>query len=277
MNISVAAILRAGHFSPNNVGRDAAIINDVAGELRRKGLPVNIYSEEQFIAHGIDSEQIVMSMTRDERSTSRLIALEGHGRVIVNSGHGIAHCIRANMVRIFQREGIPQPTTILVNTDEDIRCQLETLKFGACWIKRADCQTIHKEDVVRVRHIEEAQELLSEFFIRGIRKATIARNIVGIHIKFYGVYSTGFFHYFFTSDHPIGDNFSGEELRKTCEQAAKSLGIIVYGGDAIIDSATGNLQIVSFNDWPGFAPCRREAAKAITKYIATHARKLMKK
>lgn len=277
MNVTVAAILRAGHFSPNNVGRDAAIINDVAAELRRKGLSVNVYSEEQFIAHGIDTEQIVMAMTRDERSTSRLISLEAQGRIIINSGHAIAHCIRANMVRIFESAGIPQPTTLVVNTDEDIRRQLEEHDFGVCWVKRADCQTIHKEDVVRVRHVQEAQELLSEFFIRGIRKATVARHIPGAHVKFYGVTSTGFFHYFFTSDSAGEELFCTESFRKVCEHAAKSLGVVVYGGDAIVDSRTGAFCIVSFNDWPGFAPCRREASKAITKYVTGHARKLMKR
>lgn len=277
MIVSIAAILRAGHFSPNNVSRDAAILNDVAAELRRKGLQVNIYSEEQFIAHGIGAEQIVMAMTRDERATTRLLALERTGREVVNSGHAINHCTRANMVRVFEREGIPQPATVVVNTDEDVRSQLAEAGFDQCWVKRADCQTIHKEDVVRARHIEEAQELLSEFFIRGIRKATVAANARGLHLKFYGVDTTGFFHYFFTADAPAEPVFDPAEFRSVCERAARALGVIVYGGDAIVDPQSGQFVIVSFNDWPAFAPCRREATKAITKYVAGRARKMMKR
>lgn len=277
MAITVAAILRAGHFSPNNVGRDAAILNDVAAELRRKGIAVNLYSEEQFIAHGIGNEPIVMAMTRDSRSTSRLLALEHQGRIVINSAQAITHCIRANMVKIFERENIPQPPTLLVNTDEDVRSSLESAGFTTCWVKRADCQTIHKEDVVRVRHIEEAQELLSEFFIRGIEKATVAQHIDGLYVKFYGVAGNGFFHFFFTGSAPSNDIFNAEEFRHTCENAARALGVTVYGGDAVVNSVTGEFLIVSFNDWPGFAPCRKEATKAITKIVAAHARKLMRK
>jgi len=276
--VAVAGILRGGHFSPNNVSCDAAILNAVATGLRRRGIPVNIYSEEQFIAHGIGSEPIVMAMTRDERSTTRLLALEGRGRIVVNSGHGIAHCTRGNMVRIFEHEDIPQPGTIVVATDEDVRDRLRALGIERCWVKRADCQTVHKEDVAHARHVQEAQELLSEFFIRGIRSATVARHVSGLHIKFYGVDTTGFFHYYFTADNPdIPRRFDAEAFRHTCERAARSLGVIVYGGDAIADPLTGDFVIISFNDWPGFAPCRQQAAKAIAKYVATHARKLMKR
>ncbi|MCM1309395.1 MAG: hypothetical protein NC301_00015 [Bacteroides sp.] len=277
MAIAVAAILRAGHFSPNNVGRDAAILNDVAAELRRKGIAVNIYSEEQFIAHGIGSEQIVMAMTRDSRSTTRLLALENQGRIVVNSGHAITHCIRSNMVKIFERAEIPQPPTLLVSTNEDVRSSLKEAGFGACWVKRADCQTIHKEDVVRVRHIEEAQELLSEFFIRGIEKATVAQHLDGLYAKFYGVDSVGFFHFFFTAKEPDEGVFNAPKFRHVCEDAARALGVTVYGGDAVVNPKTGEFHIVSFNDWPGFAPCRKEATKAITKFVATHARKLLRK
>lgn len=276
--IAVAGILRGGHFSPNNVSCDAAILNDVAAGLRRRGLTVNVYSEEQFIAHGIGAEPIVMAMTRDERSTTRLLALEGRGRIVINSGHGIAHCARANMVRIFEREGIPQPPTFVVATDEDVRRRLKDAGIERCWVKRADCQTIHKEDVAHARHIEEAQELLSEFFIRGIRQATVARHIAGLHVKFYGVGATDFFHYYFTADSPqIPAQFDADAFGATCSRAAASLGVTVYGGDAIVDPLTGSFVIISFNDWPGFAPCRQQAAKAIIRHIASHARKLLKR
>ncbi|MDE6229818.1 MAG: hypothetical protein K2M40_08540, partial [Muribaculaceae bacterium] len=84
-SISVAAILRAARFSPNSVASDAAILNTVAAEVRRRGVGVNVYSEEQFIESGIGSEAIVMAMVRDPRSISRLAALEAQGRLVVNS------------------------------------------------------------------------------------------------------------------------------------------------------------------------------------------------
>lgn len=274
--VSIAAILRGVAFSPNNVGSDSAILNAVAAGLRRRGFPVNIYSEEQFIAHGIGPEPIVITMARDSRSLSRLHQLESEGRKVINSGYGILHCTRGNMLRIFDREGIPHPTTVLTSTDVDIRPQLNAMGFGRCWVKRADCQTIHKEDVACARHIQEAQELLNEFFIRGIQQAVIVKNAEGTHLKFYGVADTDFFHCFFTHDHQV-PTFDTGAFRAVCSSAATALGVQIYGGDAMVDPTTGEFTIVSFDDWPGFAPCRDTAAKAIIKLVGFHARKLMKR
>ena len=46
--ITIAGIMRAGAYSPNHIGNDAAIFNATADQLRKRGCTVNIYSEEQF-------------------------------------------------------------------------------------------------------------------------------------------------------------------------------------------------------------------------------------
>lgn len=274
-DFSIAAMLRGAMFSPNNVGQDAAILLAVAAGLRRRGYVVNVYDEEQFIARGIGSEPIIITMTRDSRSVVRLHQLENEGRVVINSGYGILNCARANANRIFDREGIPHPVTITTATNVDVRAQLNELGFSHCWVKRADCQTIHKEDVAYARHIQEAQDLLNEFFIRAIPQAVVAQNAEGAHLKFYGVADTDFFHWFFTKDNQIPE-FNVEEFKTVCSRAASALGVQIYGGDAIVDPANGHYVIVSFDDWPGFAPCRDAAAKAIVKLVASRARKLKK-
>jgi hypothetical protein len=53
-------------------------------------------------------------------------------------------------------------------------------------------------------------------------------------------------------------------MKKTVDCLATSIGVIVYGGDAIVRS-DGSFVIIDFNDWPTFSPCREEAAKAIIK------------
>lgn len=217
-----------------------------------------------------------MAMVRDPRSIERLAALESQGRLVINSSQAIAQCARATMTRLFEREGIPMAPTLVVATNVDIRRQLEELGIGACWIKRADCQTVHKEDVARARHPQEAQEILSEFFIRNIPTAIVAAHVPGLHIKFYGV-ASDFFHYYFSGSGAAPEGFDAEKLRDVCRRAARAVDTVVYGGDAIVDPSTGDFRIVCFNDWPGFAPCRPQAAKAICKYVASHARKLLRK
>lgn len=273
--MTIAGIFRAGIFSPNHVGNDAAILNLVATSLRRRGFTVNLYSEDQFIALGIADEPLVITMCRDPRSLSRLHQLESQGRTVINSGFAIKQCVRENLVRRLQAANIPQPLTLVVPTNENIQTQLEELNIDRCWIKRGDFPTIHKEDVTHVRHPQEAQELLGEYFIRGIRSAVISQHICGAHLKFYGVGSNNFFHHFF----PMGEQppLDLAELHNTCKKAAQTLGIDIYGGDAIVNPDSGKFQIISFNDWPSFAPCRDLAAKGITKLITAKARKLLKR
>lgn len=273
--ISIAGIYRAGRFSPNHVGNDAAILNAVAAILRRRGMTVNLYSEEQFIAHGLSAgEQIVMNMCRDERSIARLHSLEDAGTVVINSGYAISNCTRQRAYSILEREGIPQPRTLIVPTNENVRDRLDSLGFERCWVKRADSQTVHKEDVTSVRHSEEAQELLSEFFIRGIRVAAISKHIAGEQLKFYGVRGTDFFHYVFP--HNSDAIFDVKEFNRLCSRAADALGVDVYGGDAIINPDDGSPSIISFNDWPSCAPCRDAAARGIAKLVSAKARALRK-
>ena len=53
-----------------------------------------------------------------------------------------------------------------------------------------------------------------------------------------------------------------EEMKKTVDRLATTIGVIVYGGDAIVRS-DGSFVIIDFNDWPTFSPCREEAARKI--------------
>ena len=91
--VKIAAIMRAGAYSPNHIGNDAAIMNLVAEQLRKRGCEVKVYSEEQFLA-GRVNEQIIVNMCRDPKSISMLQQLEDSGRLIINSGYGIENCVR---------------------------------------------------------------------------------------------------------------------------------------------------------------------------------------
>ena len=48
--IKIAGIMRAGAYSPNHIGNDAAIFNVTAEQLRKRGCEVKVYSEEQLCA-----------------------------------------------------------------------------------------------------------------------------------------------------------------------------------------------------------------------------------
>ncbi len=267
----IAAIMRAGAYSPNHIGNDATILNTVAEQLRKRGCDVRLYSEEQFCA-GQVGERIIINMCREGRSTAILQRLEDEGCLVINSGYGIENCIRERQVRILAASGLPLAESIVVDTDEVVRPRLEKLGMQQCWIKRGDFHARHAEDVCYVRSAEEAQDVLQEYFLRGIRRAVISRHLPGRLVKFYGVCDTDFFQWFFPfepADQAMGSDeqkLTDSRLRTICSQAARELNVAVYGGECIQQS-DGSFAIIDFNDWPSFGSCRNEAATAIAKYI----------
>ncbi|MGN0207706.1 MAG: hypothetical protein ACI4BC_10715 [Muribaculaceae bacterium] len=283
-DIVIAGIMRAGAYSPNHIGNDAAIFNATAEQLRKRGCEVNVYSEEQFIA-GKVSERIILNMCREQRSIQLLQQKEDEGCLVINSGYGIENCTRERMTRILLGSNIPYPESLIVNTNEAVKPALKESGFTACWIKRGDFHAMHKEDVSYCRHIEEAQEVLQEYFYRGIKRAVINKHLPGDLIKFYGVKGSPFFYWFYPFDEghskygheaingkSTGFDFDIKQLKEICHNAADTLDVVVYGGDCIV-SSEGDIKIIDFNDWPSFAPCRNEAAPHIAKAVMAEIKK----
>ena len=276
--ITIAGVMRAGAYSPNHIGNDAAIFNVVAEHLRKRGCIVNVYSEGQLIA-GKVNENIIVNMCREQKSIALLQKMEDEGKIVINSGYGIENCTRERMTRILLGSNIPYPESLMVNTDEGIKESLMKAGFSQCWIKRGDFHAMHKEDVSYVRHPEEAQEVLQEYFLRGIKRAVINKHLVGDLVKFYGVQGTPFFFWFYPFDlghskygHEAingksqGIEFDVEKMRQICQNASEVLDVKIYGGDCIV-SPEGDIRIIDFYDWPSFAPCRGDAAPHIAKCI----------
>lgn len=277
-DIKIAGVMRAGAYSPNHIGNDAAIFNATADELRKRGCEVNIYSEEQFCKEDIP-ERIILNMCREQESIAKLQRLEDEGRLVINSGYGIENCTRERMTRLLMGNGVPYPDSLIVNTNENVADDLRNAGYSSCWIKRGDFHAMHKEDVSYCRHPEEAQEMLHEYFYRGIKRAVINRHLVGDLVKFYGISGQPFFFWFYPFDEghskygyeavngkSQGLHFEESYLKEICQKASDVTEVKIYGGDCIIDR-DGSIRIIDFNDWPSFAPCRKEAAPYIAKCV----------
>ena len=117
----------------------------------------------------------------------------------------------------------------------------------------------------------------------------INRHLEGDLIKFYGVKDRPFFYWFYPFEQghskygdeaingaPTHLRFDVEDLHHNCQRAAEILDVAVYGGDAIIAS-DGSFKIIDFNDWPSFAPCRKEAAPHIARYVLAEIKKRQKR
>jgi NDP-sugar pyrophosphorylase family protein len=273
--LKIAAVRRGNEYSPNHIGNDAAIFNLTVDFLKQKNCEVIEYSESEFQEALIDAD-IVFNMARNTNSLTKLKELEDKGIKVINSGYGIENCTRAKMTRLLIANGIPHPKSLIVSTHEE----LPALNFNSnCWIKRGDFHAIHYEDVTYTHSQKEAEEIIHEFALRGIPSAVINEHLKGDLVKFYGIATTGFFHWFYPDDlnhskfgleaingKSKGIPFDVEYLKKICSKAAKVLNIYVYGGDCVVDE-NGNIRIIDFNDWPSFAPCRAEAAPYIAQCI----------
>lgn len=281
---SIAAVSRSDAFSPNHVGNDAAILNLTVAGLRNAGCKVSLYNEREFVESQI-SQDVIVNMCREQASLDKLMQLRSEGRLIINDPVGIENCTRERMTRLLIDNGVPHPQSIIVDTDVDLIPILHGADIERCWLKRAEFHAQHKEDVSYCRHPEEAQETLREFRYRGMKRAVINRHLDGDLVKFYGLADGSFFYWFYPlklHHSKFGDElingeisdflFDEKQLRNACEKAASVIGISIYGGDAIIDE-NGNFQIIDFNDWPSFAPCRDEAGPLIARSIVNAIRK----
>lgn len=277
-NITIAGICRRDKFSPNHIGNDAAIFNLTAEHLKEMGCTVNKYTESDLILGDI-KEKYIFNMVREWQSIHKLQEMEDQGVKVINSAYGIDNCTREKMTRLLINNHIPHPRSLFLNTNEDPEEELKNSGMQNCWIKRGDFHAIHREDVTYVRHLEEAKGILKEYAIRGIQTAVVNEHLTGDLVKFYGVKDTNFFFWFYPTNanhskfgletingNAKGIPFDENELKDICSRAGQVLNVNIYGGDCII-SEDGKIQIIDFNDWPSFAPCRDEASKYIAERI----------
>ncbi len=279
-SINILAVHRNRKFSPNHIGNDDAIFSLTAQELETLGGKVRLVCEDEFLAMEEVSEKLIFTMARQKEVVKKLQQLESAGTVVVNSGFGIENCFRTNMTNGLMDNGIPYPKSYVVPTTYTGDEVFENLPGKGFWIKRGDFHAIHKEDVTFTYTMKEAKEILREYALREIPDAVISEHLVGDLVKFYGVYGTDFFFWFYPYDnnhHKYSEyesingkslyfKFDENQLQNIAGESARVLGIDIYGGDAIV-GADGRFHIIDLNDWPSFAPCRDEAAVHIAKRI----------
>ncbi|NVN93947.1 MAG: hypothetical protein HXX18_01560 [Bacteroidetes bacterium] len=285
--IKIIGISRGEIFSPNHTNNDGMIFQQTVNELSALGATVEIMDEKAFQKTEVKTN-ILFSMARDPKSINKLIELEKNGALVINSGNAINNCYRANLTKILLDNYISYPKSIIVKTNDVVWEELNVFENYPVWIKRGDVHAIHKEDVVLVYSLGEANNVLSEFHKRGIVEAVIMEHVYGDIIKFYGVRESGYFHWFnlldtnhskFNIEKDVNSNnhtfFNINDLRELAESAARLAGVYIYGGDVIVQK-DGSLCLIDLNDWPSFAPIRDIASNNIARMIYNQAVKFVK-
>ncbi len=266
----ILCIKRLAEYSPNSQNKDEKIISQVAERLQLEGIDVITVSESE-INHSYPIYPFVISMARSERVVEILQHWQEKGSIVINSAISCLNCYRERQINILTKNNIPIPKTIIVPTNTPIKESIDFTNGRQYWIKRGDFQTTEPIDVIKVNSIDKANEILDNYQSRGIQSALISENIDGDIIKFYGISKTNWFSY----TYPTLDKFNNaintrkerikideKQFITTCQKAALSLDLDIYGGDAAI-STEGNFYIIDMNDFPSFSSCRDEAVENI--------------
>ena len=123
--MKVLGVSRSPRFSPNSVGRDAAIFEAVGKLLREQGHDVDGVSEDALAAT-IGGElhecyDAVFSMARDEQVLRSLSSAEEHQLPVFNSATALLGASRSALTALFEQAGIDASDTIMIgDRDYDV-------------------------------------------------------------------------------------------------------------------------------------------------------------
>ncbi len=264
----ITGIRRNTSFSPNHVETDLAILRLTSEEIEKQGFSVSLVEESELGRAKIETP-VVFNMCQGPAAIRELQKIEAAGVLVINSPESILNCYRYNMVRLLPEAGVRFPTSFLVGTaDPQIPDAVD--KFPGTWVKRGDVHAVSKEDVVLAYTREEILAILHRLNERGVGKAVLQEHVEGDVIKFYAVHDNAFFEWYYQNKYGLYPVNPGE-LHRLAELSAETMGLDVYGGDAIA-TQKGDLVIIDINDWPSFAPFRERASKHIAEAIIQKAK-----
>ncbi len=273
--MNIVTIDRNPQHSPQMQESDAAIMRSIEKELAAMGAEVKSTSEKGPVP---PQHSIILHMSRTAETLQHLEELEAQGALVINSPRAVKNSSRATMVKILQSNNIPQPPYKIVthaNELQEIPCP--------AWIKKGEGWACRKEDVAFVTNSTEAQAAFETMKANGCSSAVICKHIEGDIIKFYGV-AGGFFHHLYPNIETTKFGlekingtqkrypFSTMLLKSAAFDAARALGLDIFGGDAII-TPKGEIYIIDINDFPSFSAVRQEAAKEIATMLIKKASK----
>ncbi len=260
----ILGIYRHPRFSNNAVEADRLILEEAIAEWKRvspEALEVEMCEEAELVSTK-GRFDLVLTMAQAEESLQAIEEAFPH-TLVCNSPRAIRNCYRKKMSTILSEKNVNYVPFQLLLTDGSQNPELEAGE--SYWMKRSDFHAICDDDVTLAESPEELAAKLAAFQQRNVREVILQKHIHGDIYKFYGVKGKFF--------RPIrvrklldesGTTPNFATLEKFASASAEALELLVYGGDAILDSQ-GKFHLIDVNDWPSFRICRDEAAKAIAQ------------
>jgi hypothetical protein len=270
------AIERNPRYSPlQHRQNDAAILGESALALSALGWSGDTITEAAVERGELPLADLYLNMCQGEEASRRLLALERVGARMLNRPSSVLNCHRHRLVQTLEGTGVPFPATRIVLTAGPLPSMAELCALAAphdrLWVKRGDVHAEGPEDVVAVEP-EAVPEAVAAFAARGIERVALQRHVAGRAVKFYAIAGGAFFRWYDPADGSPTPVRSADEpaLRALARHAGAALRMDVFGGDIVLPTHGGPV-LIDLNDWPSFAPCRLEAARAIAAHAAASA------
>ena len=282
----VLAVSRAPEFSPNNVEKDAAILQAVADALTRKGCEVTMCSEGEFgqmpLAE-IQTYDRIVHMMRRMSSLSRLGQCQSP---ICNAPRGVKILAQSRELTLsmLQNAGVEVPQWWAYDPEEDemFQCEPELQQLLPGWVKAQRHDGARPGDVTWVERPLEADARVIELAAERVQDIVVTRHVEGDLLKVYCVagrqglflrsfypQETGYSKFGEAEQHnaPLEHHpYDPARLEQMAQRIARTFGVEVFGFDAIV-TPTGRIVVIDVNDWPSFSAYRDEAAEAIGRVI----------
>ena len=264
--MKIATIARDAEHSPQMQTNDAAILACVEKELAAAGHEVHRISPAELSCNKYD---IVVHMSRTTATLQLLEEAEARGCIVLNSPTAVRNCSRTTMVHILQENNIPQPP---FTTGSNL-----CLAQYPCWVKKGNGWSTADGDVTFAPDKENAAAAVERIKKKHCCDTVVCKHIAGDIVKFYGVGNTFFTHSYpqpgktkfnleAINGTPQHHPFDKESLARIASEAARALGLTIFGGDAII-TPQGEIFIIDINDFPSFSAVREQAAAQIAKTV----------
>jgi hypothetical protein len=278
-------IYRELAHSPGRETDDALILRATAERLEGKGFRVSLKTAEEASESDEAPPAFLFVMCERLEILRRLGRWQERGVCQVNSASAIRNTYRDRMLPLFLNSRVPFPASVIVETTSPLpEGDAFPAGLGGCWIKRGDVHATREGDVVFAADPTTAVRALRELAGRGIETALLQAHVPGDLIKFYGVGDVGhsalseeqngggWFEWFYHRDQKLeGHAFDPAHLAAAASRAAASLGLEVFGGDAIA-TREGRVVLIDLNAWPSFALYRETASERIASYLAARFR-----
>ena len=279
-------IYRELAHSPGRETDDARILEATARRLESRGFRVSLKTAEEAGAAVEDPPALLFVMCERLEILALLERWRQRGACQVNNASAIRNTYRDRMLPIFEKNRVPFPASILVPTALPVPREKSFREAPTgCWVKRGDVHSTQPGDVVFAPDPGSLARALAAMAGRGIQRAVLQEHIPGDLIKFYGVGDIAhpgtsgekepgsWFQWFYHRDQRLeGHPFDPKDLAAAAWRTAASLGLEVYGGDAIA-TREGRLFVIDLNAWPSFALYRDVASERIALYLAARFRR----